>query len=65
MCTGSALLFKIPRVVIGENETFLGGEDWLQKHNVELINLKDQRCKDIMDKFIAEHPDIWNEDIGE
>lgn len=65
MCTGSALLFKIPRVVIGENETFMGGEDWLQKHNVELVNLKDPRCKELMDKFIKEHPEIWYEDIGE
>ncbi|GMM29472.1 cytosine deaminase [Martiniozyma asiatica (nom. inval.)] len=65
MCTGSALLFKIPRVVMGENETFLGAEDWLAKNNVELINMKDSRCKDLMDKFIAEHPEIWNEDIGE
>lgn len=65
MCTGSALLFKIPRVVIGENETYLGGEDWLAKHNVELINVKDNRCKELMDKFIKEHPEIWNEDIGE
>ncbi|GMM43880.1 cytosine deaminase [Pichia kluyveri] len=65
MCTGSALLFKIPRVVIGENETFMGAEDWLAKNNVEVINLKDARCKDLMDKFIAKHPEIWNEDIGE
>ena len=65
MCTGSALLFKIPRVVIGENETYMGGEDWLAKHDVELINVKDNRCKDLMDKFIKEHPEIWNEDIGE
>lgn len=65
MCTGSALLFKIPRVVFGENQTFVGGEDWLAKHKVEVINVQDQRCKDIMAKFIKEHPEIWNEDIGE
>ncbi|TID31402.1 hypothetical protein CANINC_000031 [Pichia inconspicua] len=65
MCTGSALLFKIPRIVIGENKTFIGGEDWLAKNNVELINLNDQRCKDIMTKFIKEKPELWNEDIGE
>lgn len=65
MCTGSALLFKIPRVVMGENETFVGGEDWLEKHDVELINAKDARCKEIMDKFIKEQPELWNEDIGE
>lgn len=65
MCTGSALLFKIPRVVMGENETFVGGEDWLTKHGVELINLKDQKCVDIMNKFIEEKPELWNEDIGE
>lgn len=65
MCTGCALLFKVPRVVIGENETFVGGEEWLLKNNVELVNVKDERCKDLMDKFIAKHPEIWNEDIGE
>ena len=65
MCTGSALLFKVPRIVIGENETFVGGEDWLAKNNVELINLKDDRCKELLGKFIKEHPEIWNEDIGE
>lgn len=65
MCTGSALLFKVPRVVIGENKNYLGGEDWLEKHNVELVNLNDQKCIDIMSKFIVEKPDLWNEDIGE
>lgn len=65
MCTGSALLFKIPRVVMGENETFVGAEDWLAKYNVEVINLNDERCKKLLGDFIKEHPEIWNEDIGE
>lgn len=65
MCTGSALLFKVPRIVIGENKNYLGGEDWLEKHNVELVNLNDQNCINLMSKFIIEKPDLWNEDIGE
>jgi len=65
MCTGAILLYDIPRVVIGENETFLGAEDLLRSHGVEVINVRSQRCVDLMSAFIAEHPDLWNEDIGE
>lgn len=65
MCTGAILLYKIPRVVLGENVTFLGAEDLLRRHGVEVVNLDSQECKDLMSRFITEHPDIWNEDIGE
>ena len=65
MCTGAILLYGIPRVVIGENETFLGAEDLLRRHGVEVVNLDSQECVDLMDEFIATHPEIWNEDIGE
>jgi cytosine/creatinine deaminase len=65
MCTGAILLYGIPRVVIGENRTFLGGEDLLRSRGVEVVNLDSAECKALMDAFIAAHPDIWNEDIGE
>ena len=65
MCTGAILLYGIPRVVIGENRTFMGGEDLLRSRGVEVINLDSAECKALMDEFIAAHPDIWNEDIGE
>jgi cytosine deaminase len=65
MCTGAILLYGIPRVVLGENQTFMGAEDLLRAHGVEVINLDSQECKDLMAKFIAEKPDVWNEDIGE
>jgi len=65
MCTGACLLYGIPRVVMGENETFVGAEDILKLKGVELINMDNQECKDLMEKFIAERPQDWNEDIGE
>lgn len=65
MCTGAMLLYGIKRVVIGENETFVGAEDLLRSHGVEVINLASARCVELMNNFIAEHPSLWNEDIGE
>jgi cytosine deaminase len=65
MCTGAMLLYGIPRVVIGENRTFMGAEDLLRSRGVEVVNLDSPECKALMDDFIAAHPDIWNEDIGE
>jgi creatinine deaminase len=65
MCTGAILLYGIPRVVMGENRTFVGGEDYLRQRGVEVVNLDSQECVDLMNHFIAEHPEIWNEDIGE
>ncbi|MFG0248040.1 MAG: nucleoside deaminase [Phycisphaeraceae bacterium JB051] len=64
MCTGTALLFRIPKVIIGENETFMGAEDHFKQHGVELINLDSDECKQLMKDFIADRPDLWNEDIG-
>lgn len=64
MCTGAILLYGIPRVVLGENQTFMGAEDLLRNHGVEVINLNSQRCIDLMAEFIQEHPNLWNEDIG-
>jgi cytosine deaminase len=65
MCTGAILLYGIPRVVIGENRTFMGGEDHLRSRGVEVINLESEVCVQLMRDFIAKRPDIWNEDIGE
>jgi cytosine deaminase len=65
MCTGAILLYGIPRVVMGENRTFVGGEDLLRARGVEIVNLDSAECVELMSEFIAEHPEIWNEDIGE
>ncbi len=65
MCTGAILLYGIPRLVIGENRTFVGGEDLLRSRGVEVVNLDSDECFDLLQGFIAEHPEIWNEDIGE
>lgn len=64
MCTGACLLYGIPRVVIGENRTFVGGEAQLKNREVELVNIDDSECYEVMQKFIRESPQIWNEDIG-
>ncbi len=64
MCTGASLLHRIPRIVIGENQTFLGGEDLLRSKGVDLIVASDDRCIGLMRRFIADHPGLWNEDIG-
>jgi cytosine/creatinine deaminase len=58
MCTGAILLYKIPRVVIGENETFMGEENLLRSRGVEVIVLNNQECKDLMKKFIEEKPEV-------
>ncbi len=65
MCTGAILLYGIPRLVIGENRTFMGGEEYLRSRGVEVVNLDSRECFELMQAFIREQPDIWNEDIGE
>ena len=64
MCTGTALLFRIPRVVIGENRNFKGPEDLFQQHGTSLVVLDDADCIRMMREFMQAHPDLWNEDIG-
>jgi len=64
MCTGAALLHRIPRVVIGENQNFLGAEHLLRANGVEIVIAHDERCTKLMETFIEEWPDLWNEDIG-
>ncbi|MGH8916332.1 MAG: nucleoside deaminase [Acidimicrobiia bacterium] len=65
MCSGAILLYGIPRVVIGENRTFIGAEDLLLSKGVELLVVDDERCVEMMTGFIEARPDLWNEDIGE
>ncbi|MDD1700458.1 MAG: nucleoside deaminase [Methanoregula sp.] len=65
MCSGAALLYKIPRIVIGEHTTFKGPEDYLRSRGVELVILDNEECKQLMRDFITARPELWNEDIGE
>ena len=65
MCSGTALLYKIPKIVIGENKTFQGPEDYLRSHGVKIEILNSYECIKLMEDFIKEKPELWNEDIGE
>lgn len=65
MCSGTALLYKIPKIVIGENKTFQGPEDYLRSRGVEIEIINNPECIKLMGDFIAANPEIWNEDIGE
>jgi cytosine/creatinine deaminase len=64
MCTGTALLYRIPRVIVGENRNFRGAEDLFRQRGAELIVLDDAECVEVMASFIREHGDLWDEDIG-
>jgi creatinine deaminase len=64
MCTGAILLYGIPKVVIGENKTFLGSEQFLKENGVEVIVINDAECIEMMADFIKKNPELWNEDIG-
>ena len=65
MCSGTAILFRIPRVVVGENRTFMGAEDWMRQSGIEVHVLDDSRCVELMQRMQREKPDLWAEDIGE
>jgi cytosine deaminase len=65
MCSGTALLYGIPRIVVGENRTFRGPEEYVRARGVSVDIVDDQECVSMMRRFIAERPDLWNEDIGE
>jgi creatinine deaminase len=65
MCSGTALLYDIPRVVVGENHTFQGPEDYVRSRGVIVEIVDDQQCIQLMQQFIAANPALWNEDIGE
>jgi len=64
MCSGTILLYGIPRVVIGENKTFKGPEEYMKSRGVELIVIDSDECKNLMEEFIRKNPELWNEDIG-
>jgi len=64
MCMGAILLYKIPRVVIGENKTFKGPENYAKRRGVKIVNLDSADCKQLMRQFIKNNPRVWNEDIG-
>ena len=64
MCTGAILLYEIPRVVIGEHQTFMGEEELLKSRGVEVVVADNDECRELMEKFIREQPGLWSEDIG-
>ena len=64
-CSGLVRQFNIGKVIVGESETFQGGIDWLRVNGVEVIDLNNAECKKLLGGYIVEHPEIWNEDIGE
>ena len=65
MCSGAILLYGIPRVIVGENRTFMGDEAHLRSRGVTVEVVQDQRCRELMARFIEQHPEAWAEDIGE
>ncbi|HEY8966382.1 MAG TPA: nucleoside deaminase, partial [Candidatus Methylacidiphilales bacterium] len=64
MCSGAALLYGIPKIVVGENKTFQGPEAYVRSQGVEVVVVNDPECIALMEQFIAEEPTLWNEDIG-
>jgi cytosine deaminase len=65
MCSGAILLYGIPKVIVGENQTFMGEEEWLRSRGVEVTVVQSEECIRLMTDFIAAKPELWNEDIGE
>jgi cytosine deaminase len=65
MCSGAILLYGIPKVIIGENQTFMGSEKLLKDNDVDVIVLDNKECINLMENFINSNPDLWNEDIGQ
>lgn len=64
-CSGLVRQFHIGTVVVGQARTFQGGMDWLRENDVDVIDLNSEDCRDLLERYIAEHPEVWNEDIGE
>jgi cytosine deaminase len=64
-CSGLIVQFKIGAVIVGESRTFQGGIEWLRERDIEVIDVGSSECYDLLQGYISEHPDIWNEDIGE
>lgn len=65
MCAGTAMLYRIPRIVVGENHSFQASEEWLRSHGVQVDVLDDPECRELMDRMMRERPQVWAEDIGE
>ncbi len=65
MCSGTVLLYGIPRVIVGENRTFRGPEDYVRSRGVDVVVVDSHECRDLMERFVRERPELWNEDIGE
>lgn len=65
LCAGAAVQFGIRKVIAGESKTFPGAREWMESHGVEVIDLDLEECKEMMKRFIAQHPALWNEDIGQ
>ena len=65
LCAGAVVQFKIKKVIVGENKTFYGTKEFMEQHGVEVINLQNPECIDMMTQFIKACPELWNEDIGE
>lgn len=65
MCSGTAILFKIPRVIVGENRTYHGAEAWMRDNGIDVVVLDDPRCVELMERMQRERSDLWAEDIGE
>ena len=65
MCSGAIVLYKIPRVVVGENRTFLGAEEYMRSNGIQVDVVQDEECIRMMEDFIRTRPELWNEDIGE
>ncbi|MFN3528463.1 MAG: nucleoside deaminase [Bacteroidia bacterium] len=65
MCAGTIVQFKIPKVIVGESQTFSGAREFMEQHGVEVVDLDLPECVQMMESFIAERPELWNEDIGE
>jgi cytosine deaminase len=65
MCAGTIVQFKIPKVIVGESQTFPGAREFMESHGVEVIDLNNTECVEMMENFIKEKPELWNEDIGE
>ncbi len=64
-CSGLIRQFRIMKLIVGESSTFRGGIDWLREHGVDVVDLHSAECEKLLASFIARHPDVWNEDIGE
>ena len=64
MCSGTVLLYGIPKIVVGDNRTFAGPESYLRSRGVNIVVVDSNECRDLMERFIKEHPELWNEDIG-